>query len=954
MKQLQHFKKRFFLGVFMLLSMAIQAQNFTVTGTVTNLNGLPLPNVPVYTFDSSMVAGTPNPVFYSTTTDNVGYYSQVIPNGAAPGPNIIFITGLVDCSSSFIYSSFSNNQGTTNSAVADFSICDTTSIIVSPVCSAQFFSFPDTIPNNMSFLAPNVSFGGTGTYLWDFGDGTTSTQATPTHNFANPGGASTYNVCLTYTDAAINCTDSYCEPTFIDSNYWFGCNAQFISFPTWNGVPNSVDFYNASASAINTTYNWDFGDGTTYTGATPTTHTYPAAGSYYACLTATNPTGCVSTFCDSVRTTTIVVTPTCQAYFYAYPDTSTLPNSYRFVDMSANWGIPANYTYSWDFGDGSTSTLQNPTHQYASSTASYNVCLTITDSASNCNNTYCEQISMQNSPCANLYITQQVTGNTIAFGTATTSTTATYNWDFGDGTTSTQPAPVHTYTNVPPGAIFLVRLDVSDSVNNCSAVAYSNVYFFPPCSNTYIIQNTIPGSNTVSFTTNSANSLGFSFAWDFGDGSPISTQDTAIHTYTNPNPTGFYHVQLTFTDSMNNCTSITSTGVFLQQSVNCQPSYSVAPNGLSVTFIDNSYTNTGTPAANYLWDFGDGNVSTQTGTVTHQYAQAGTYTVCLSLNDATINCSNQLCAAVGVGSIGGGGSLAIGIVMADSIPTPNATVYLIAYDSLLNTMTVVDTMNTNSSGIFYFMPQATATYYIKAAPLAGTALFNTHMPTYYGDVVNWQNAIAYNPLNGVLLATINLVPVVLRPGAGNLWGNVANAGYMPAGHSMAGLSVILMNTNGGITTACKHTLTNANGSFSLPSLDYGSYKAMVEIPGMPSAQYNVNITAANPNTNNLNFVATNNNIALANAEQELLSASLGILPNPNNGVFVLNFDATAANNAQIRIFDALGRLVLEQNAQFFEGSNKLPLQLNNVQEGVYLVQLKTNNATAQVRFVKTN
>ena len=394
--------------------------------------------------------------------------------------------------------------------------------------------------------------------------------------------------------------------------------------------------------------------------------------------------------------------------------------------------------------------------------------------------------------------------------------------------------------------------------------------------------------------------------------------------------------------------------MFLQQSVNCQPSYSVAPNGLSVTFIDNSYTNTGTPAANYLWDFGDGNVSTQTGTVTHQYAQAGTYTVCLSLNDATINCSNQLCAAVGVGSIGGGGSLAIGIVMADSIPTPNATVYLIAYDSLLNTMTVVDTMNTNSSGLFYFMPQATATYFIKAAPQVGTTLFNTHMPTYYGDVVNWQNAIAYNPLNGVLLATINLVPVVLRPGAGNLSGIVANAGYMPAGHSMAGLSVILMNTNGGITTACKHTLTNANGSFSLPSLDYGTYKAMVEIPGMPSAQYNVNITAANPNTNNLNFVATNNNIALANAEQELLSASLGILPNPNNGVFVLNFNATAANNAQIRIFDALGRLVLEQNAQFFEGSNKLPLQLNNVQEGVYLVQLKTNNATAQVRFVKTN
>lgn len=80
-------------------------------------------------------------------------------------------------------------------------------------CHASFFISKDTVGNN-EWVINNYSTGGPGlTYTWDFGDGTTATGITPSHNYSSVGN---YKVCLTVSDSS--CSDTYCDSAFFNTN----------------------------------------------------------------------------------------------------------------------------------------------------------------------------------------------------------------------------------------------------------------------------------------------------------------------------------------------------------------------------------------------------------------------------------------------------------------------------------------------------------------------------------------------------------------------------------------------------------------------------------------------------------------------------------------------------------------------------------------------------------------
>ncbi|MBK7886722.1 MAG: PKD domain-containing protein [Bacteroidetes bacterium] len=123
---------------------------------------------------------------------------------------------------------------------------------------------------------------------------------------------------------------------------------------------------------------WDYGDGSPLDTTFNPTHTFPAPGNYTVCSYITGT--CVS---DTVCTTVII----CPAPALAdYSFTTTYP-IVDFTDASQNAA-----SWSWDFGDGNTSTLQNPSHSYATF-GLYNVCLTVTDTCGG-QHTKCESISV--------------------------------------------------------------------------------------------------------------------------------------------------------------------------------------------------------------------------------------------------------------------------------------------------------------------------------------------------------------------------------------------------------------------------------------------------------------------------------------------------------------------------------------------------------------------------------
>lgn len=216
----------------------------------------------------------------------------------------------------------------------------------------------------------------------------------------------------------------------------------FSTIPGAQGVPpvasfeaqdqgsNTFLFTDASYDNI-TNRTWDFGDGTTImTTETSISHTYAMAGDYTVCLTVENAFG-TDQLCKPL---TIISAPTAA---FTYSDN--FEGLVNFQDASS--GGPASWL--WDFGDGNTSTEQNPSHTYTAP-GSYTVCLTVTNAAGS--NTICQSVVPLFKPVAAFSYVDPSTG-TVSFTDESNNSPTSWSWDFGDGNTSAQQNPSNDFSS---------------------------------------------------------------------------------------------------------------------------------------------------------------------------------------------------------------------------------------------------------------------------------------------------------------------------------------------------------------------------------------------------------------------------------------------------------------------------------------------------------------------------
>ena len=197
-------------------------------------------------------------------------------------------------------------------------------------------------------------------WSWNFGDSNTSTAQNPSHTYA----AGTYTVSLRATNA--QGYDDEVKTSYITATVPAPV-AAFSGTPTSGTAPLAVTFTDSSTNTP-TSWSWNFGDGSTSTSQNPS-HSF-AAGTYTVSLRATNAGG----YDDEVKTNYIAVTPPAPvAAFSGTPTSGTAPLSVSFTDSSTN--IPT--SWSWNFGDSTTSTSQNPSHSFAAGT--YTVSLRATN-----------------------------------------------------------------------------------------------------------------------------------------------------------------------------------------------------------------------------------------------------------------------------------------------------------------------------------------------------------------------------------------------------------------------------------------------------------------------------------------------------------------------------------------------------------------------------------------------
>ena len=356
----------------------LQAQiPIMVTGTVTDSM-----NQPVAVVNVTIIAGAGGIVEYNNTvyTNQSGVYfdSFTVSSNNSHGFLKLYTT---NCHGDTVIQ-YRTWHAPSDSFIVNFQYCPT-----NPGgghgCNANF-SWLSTSGLGIQFNP--ASTGTQYTYQWHFGDGNSSTQASPHHTYAQAG---SYSVILVVTNTNPGgCLDSATHVVTVTNTG--PCHAGF----NYVASGSKVSFLNSSTGNP-TSYLWNFGDGHTGTGSHPV-HQYSSPGPFWVCLTISGP-NCHSTFCDSV----FLGPPTggCHAKF-----TYTVQDTTIALTSQSNGTV-----FGWDFGDGHTSSSQHPTHTYAS-TGTYTVCHWTSIPGTTCADTVCHMITIHSSNLWKL-CGQVVTGN---------------------------------------------------------------------------------------------------------------------------------------------------------------------------------------------------------------------------------------------------------------------------------------------------------------------------------------------------------------------------------------------------------------------------------------------------------------------------------------------------------------------------------------------------------------
>lgn len=458
-------------------------------------------------------------------------------------------------------------------------------------------------------------------WFWSFGDSTTASGDSISHQF-NSAGA--FNVQLTVTNS-FGCTDSVSDSIHVEP-------APSANFSVFNTCLNEqTQFINLSdiPSGLSATYSWSFGNGDSSTAVSPVESYAPVIASYDVTLIIAVNNGCNDT--TSINITT--GNKPAPAFTFT-PDTACAGNAVTFTDNS----LPASgdtiiHRY-WSFGDGTyDSTSVNPVHQYANA-GSYTITLTAV-SPTYCDSSVTAQIFVIESPVAEFTATDTCFGFATTFTDLSTpppgSSITTWNWNFGDSSTDTIQNPVYNYS---VHGTYQVALTVVNSFGCSNTVNhFVPVYELPvadftsgkACTDLPVLFN--DSSQADSSVINV-------WQWSFGD----NTTDSVMNTQHIYNQSGVYPVQLIVVTN-HACVDTITKNILVNQTPVVSTTVSGTCPGLPNTF----QTTVAGPLTNYgfQWNFGDNTFALLPNPV-HLYASSGDYPASVTVVDLLNGCSIQV------------------------------------------------------------------------------------------------------------------------------------------------------------------------------------------------------------------------------------------------------------------------------------------------------------------------
>ena len=346
-------------------------------------------------------------------------------------------------------------------------------------------------PSNLSVS----NIGSTGaTVNWNYTSGQTYTVEYKASTSSTWVTASTSVSSGSYTLTGLSANTTYnwrvkanCNTTYVDgANFTTLANCVAVTdLNATNITTNAVTLNWTYTAGYSYTLEWKLSSSSTWTLASSSVNLGTFTGSGLSPNTSYDfrvKSNCSANFTDTIRITTL---NNC-----TYP-TANFSYSTNSLAVVLNNTSSNATSYSWNFGNGQTSTQQNPSVTY-STAGTYNICLTATNSCGSTN--YCQNVTVSNTcvkPTAQFtYVSNGLTTNF----TNSSLNGVTYNWNFGNGQTSTMQHPSITYSTAGTYNVCLTATNSCDTNKVCKMIAVStcdtvNKY------DIYNVINTVPQIN---------------------------------------------------------------------------------------------------------------------------------------------------------------------------------------------------------------------------------------------------------------------------------------------------------------------------------------------------------------------------------------------------------------------------------------------------------------------------
>jgi hypothetical protein len=579
----------------------------------------------------------------------------------------------------------------------------------------------------------------------------------------------------------------------------------------------------------------------------------------------------------------------------------------------------------------------------------YSLCLSYSNEAANCSNSWCAEVSIpQNIPCNAdfTYSGPLPINNSYQFIGVPNNDNAYHLWTFGDGASSEQEYPFHAYDTIGVYTVcHIVSVDGVCADTICITIQATEN---PACTAEIVMGyapdgwpmfSAIGGSEIATYnwilSPFDSNGIGYNGTYFY------STQNNAYV----PAGTEYVGVEgclsVTFTNgcAWNGCATFTAP----------PDTANTLPCNALFTFtgplpVDNNYQFIGVTndeSAYHVWTFSDGASSSQVSPF-HAFATTGVYTVChiVGINGV---CADTICYTGNFIGNSTTGLFIAGEVNAGANVPDNGKVKLYTIDTLSNSVSLVAEYTLSNSGNYIFNGLEAGIYLIKAGLTQGSAWYGDYVPTYFGSQFYWFDAeLVYLTQSGENY-DIALIYAGNGGGPGSVGGTIddgpfrlmdAESAGVANANPVAGADVIVTDLNG---NPQRWIDADNSGNFSITNLDYGTYRLLADEPGMTCVPVEFTISPEFPSV----FIELVMGEELTGIDAASAIIALGeVYPNPAQNNAIIKINSSSTDNLVIQVSSLDGKVIYNVNQAVSDNASfKIPS--SSFSAGLYIVTIRS-------------